>query len=555
MEMATSKEIYRRLTSIQVRDLELMDGSLLARALWSPRERLADNLCAKGVLDERDRHDLEDLWDAMRRIEPDRMDPTPLFENIYDLLLWVYVRIPEYELDATNGPSKLVFRGQRDAAWKLQTTGQRYLKTAQEQADEGDRIQRFLAAIRQQWPRYVVLTSELEQEAVAQHYGFYTSLIDFSTDLEIAAYFATVSCETPQGAIYLADSTTLLHDGRIRFVKIPEPFRRPNVQNGLFLKCDGTNGIDMDDAFWARFRQLGFRQQPRVQLDSLYQSLLTQLGLPSETWARTLDETVEAVDEIAPLAYRIHLRGGAKVMGPSGKVDTILQVDHEALTVLQGRAYPEFSAYPRRLHSLAGVITDDAQWGLATDIVRAIVAAGPGDLKNFIERSFEVVAEILGDDSITDVTGAIPMIQLARNLGQLYLETKDDHAFRETILRLSRAAWPKSILLIEPDSPKLRDKAKRIASRFWLRTDGQRIAQMDCATMKPQQVIRMFDAVETVRAMEAPFVILNLEYLLALIGEAQVKDLVETLFTLDHGVLVTTATAETNAATFTPFPA
>ena len=42
----------------------------------------------------------------------------------------------------------------------------------------------------------------MQYQAIAQHYGFFTSLLDFSWNLEIAAYFATVDAQDEIGVLY-----------------------------------------------------------------------------------------------------------------------------------------------------------------------------------------------------------------------------------------------------------------------------------------------------------------------------------------------------------------
>lgn len=94
----TSHEIYSGLLAIEVSPLGSFDGSTLARALRSPRPLLADNLRAKGALSVNDHRALIELWEAMRAIEPEREGSARLFDNVYDVLLWVYVHTPDFEM-------------------------------------------------------------------------------------------------------------------------------------------------------------------------------------------------------------------------------------------------------------------------------------------------------------------------------------------------------------------------------------------------------------------------------------------------------------------------
>lgn len=62
--------------------------------------------------------------------------------------------------------------------------------------------QQFLSALFRQHPELLTL-SLLESDALCQHYGFATELVDFTTSLEVAAFFATRGGMAPDiGVIY-----------------------------------------------------------------------------------------------------------------------------------------------------------------------------------------------------------------------------------------------------------------------------------------------------------------------------------------------------------------
>jgi hypothetical protein len=126
-----------------------------------------------------------------------------------DLLLWVYVLIPNYENSSSADPSKLIFRGHKDCNWSLTPTASRNLKTDGDRQENRLRIERFIRRIRAEFPEKL-LETEIEQEVVAQHYGreseSSTTLLDFTTDVDVAAYFATQPTAAKYGTIFMCDT-------------------------------------------------------------------------------------------------------------------------------------------------------------------------------------------------------------------------------------------------------------------------------------------------------------------------------------------------------------
>lgn len=97
-----------------------------------------------------------------------------------------------------------MFRGHTDAQWDLVPTLFRPPLTDPLIRRRQDYTERFIEDLKRS-SRQVGLDelSDLEYMAVAQHYGLYTSLLDFTWNLEVAAYFATTNCSPGQkGAIY-----------------------------------------------------------------------------------------------------------------------------------------------------------------------------------------------------------------------------------------------------------------------------------------------------------------------------------------------------------------
>jgi hypothetical protein len=135
-----------------------------------------------------------DLLDQIRRYprgEPTRdAEGVDVFPTIYDLLLWLF---PVMGIDGQN-----VFRGQADYRWLLVPTLFRGAPESEELARRQRRTFDFLNRLSSISENYRVLsesddpTKLVELLAVAQHYGYPTHLLDFTSDLRTAAFFATL---------------------------------------------------------------------------------------------------------------------------------------------------------------------------------------------------------------------------------------------------------------------------------------------------------------------------------------------------------------------------
>ena len=432
MDIALSHQTYRRLAAVHVEDLEFFDGADLARTLRCPRPSLAAKLLADGALSDDAHKELHELWEIMQRVEPQPGKDSFLFDNIFDLLLWVYVQTPEYEnaADETRR-SKLVFRGHRDAGWRLETTAQRLLRDPEASATNQEQIDRFIRAIAAEYPQKL-LETELEQQAVAQHYGesldqyegFATALLDFTTDVDIAAYFATKRpTAADHGTIFMCDTASLLRDGRVRFVKIPEHFARPNVQCGLFLKLPDALVTEQHQGLDGLFTRLDFTQHRLDDLRALEQSV----------------GDLEPRDEIAELADRVKTGKTIEESIPLAERFT------PGLTILHDPAHPEILVYGKRIANYAGIVTDEAQLCILTDVLNEIVKSSTTGVRNFISHVILMVDQaIFGEDAWEDVSGLQPFIELAKILLFSYRETGADTSSLE---RVTRAANPKNILL------------------------------------------------------------------------------------------------------------
>jgi hypothetical protein len=259
MTVQEAYEIHSRLRQIEVEDIDFLSSAQLAKALRSPRPGLAATLNKHGALGSSKRQELLALWARMQMIVPSREGTALAFDNIYELILWVYLTMAQREPPA--GETKLVFRGHRDENWQLTTTAQRELTTLEARELNERRISLFMALIASNLPLRLVHT-DIEREALAQHYGFATNLLDFTTDIDVAAYFATDNLEREKrGVVYLGDAMSCISQG-LSIVKLPERFRRPNIQRGLFIRAPA---VDPDNLL----TRMLFNHTDPAYLDSL----------------------------------------------------------------------------------------------------------------------------------------------------------------------------------------------------------------------------------------------------------------------------------------------
>ena len=117
----------------------------------------------------------------------------PLWIDINDVIKAI---IPIYWFEQREDRRKInmMFRGHADAEWDLVPTlfrppvNEKIIKHRRQYTDE------FMnALVKNVHDLKLKNLSELKLLAIAQHYGFYTHLLDFSRNLEVAAYFATYS--------------------------------------------------------------------------------------------------------------------------------------------------------------------------------------------------------------------------------------------------------------------------------------------------------------------------------------------------------------------------
>jgi len=139
----------------------------------------------------------------------------------------------------------VLLRGQYDSRWKLTTTLFRAKQKGSEFARrESERAQHFtseilkLSIVQSAYPSGI--TPE-HQQALLQHYGFPTDLIDCTFSFDIALYFAeggydnlpSPNPNTDCGAIYAFPTTSIPKNALV--ITIPPAIMRPSLQQGAFL--------------------------------------------------------------------------------------------------------------------------------------------------------------------------------------------------------------------------------------------------------------------------------------------------------------------------------
>ena len=156
-------------------------------------------------------------------------------ETIYEALVWTYYLSAKYELAG----AKVMYRGQRDAAWPIVSSKSRLGTglTPVFTQSLSDRIQ-----TNTKWD------FQEQLNAASQHYGFPTDLIDFSMDPDIAGYFAWLNGEENKtGSIYFTDATS--EGWQVSLVFLPPMFRRIHNQAGVFFEAKAFDLPDEEIRF------------------------------------------------------------------------------------------------------------------------------------------------------------------------------------------------------------------------------------------------------------------------------------------------------------------
>jgi len=153
-----------------------------------------------------------------------------------------------------------LFRGQAQN-WKLTSTRARLQET--EEQDAKEKMQRFMNFLTSD-PELLKYREDIDWTfAVAQHYGLPTPYIDFSTSVEVAAYFATNSNANKQNveSVILCLSEV---DFQEFIIHNHEPFEKGGAEPPYVANVDVEN-------LWRLQAQYGtFLYTPTIQIENLY---------------------------------------------------------------------------------------------------------------------------------------------------------------------------------------------------------------------------------------------------------------------------------------------
>ncbi|MGI9070478.1 MAG: hypothetical protein ACR2JB_03900 [Bryobacteraceae bacterium] len=246
----------------------------------------------------------------------------------------------------------------------------------------------------------------------------------------------------------MSDTATLLRDGRLRFVKIPEVFTRPNIQQGLFLQVpERAADVDSAESLPGLFKRLDFRQQDLSRFNTL--ALRSGQILP--------------VDEVAKLAADIR----------EGRItDAGVPLHHRlssALRIVEDRAHPEAWYYGGRISSYAGVVMHDARLLVLKDVLAELVKNGPSGIDDFVSWiRINIPLAVFGPS--TDVRWILPFLQLGAELAALYERLHDKKGYSAAFLR---SASPRSVLLLADPGEALQAEDRQLSTtrRYHLDSD------------------------------------------------------------------------------------
>jgi hypothetical protein len=162
------------------------------------------------------------------------------FPNIHALLFF---------LETLSLKRKLLYRGQVNGEWRLETTLARSVRNGVGSAAIARAKNGFLKAVEKLPDRRHLGLSGGEPEALCQHYGFPTDYLDFTWSLETAGFFALggderyrrpVDPPCATAAIWALDVMGLDRNDGIELVSLPAQVMRPWLQRGEFLNVAAT---------------------------------------------------------------------------------------------------------------------------------------------------------------------------------------------------------------------------------------------------------------------------------------------------------------------------
>lgn len=171
-------------------------------------------------------------------------------------------------------------------------------------------------------PLFQEFLKDRQIEAIAKHYGCTSKLIDFTTSLPIAAFFALGGQEfyklpkqlTEKGKIFKIVVSAPPLDFPVKLITVPSVFSRPNHQYGVFIEGENLEKYVYEYEFY-HFTE--FRSLEDEFLDFLpdvgplmHTSLASYLMPESDIWDRILEALENNPDvsiiDISKLFSEIH---------------------------------------------------------------------------------------------------------------------------------------------------------------------------------------------------------------------------------------------------------
>lgn len=262
-----------------------------------------------------------------------------VYQNIFEVV-WLHGFQQDYVVQ-----TRSLYRGQRDSRWRQVSSLLRGESLdVQTLVNRLTHTESFVAAVRSRYEEFFTAPpSDDELLAVAQHYGFATPLLDYTSSLRVAAWFATskaAEVTTPRsviGVIHLlkympesVESQTIadnpgiatfgllegatIHVGRTSYLRprLAAEDNRIARQQGLFVA-----GFQPRDLHGATLTSLHFWQEPGEVFEDPAANVTASYLLPDDSPLARLAKSVK--EQLPPEDARSLTRGlGATILPEPG---------------------------------------------------------------------------------------------------------------------------------------------------------------------------------------------------------------------------------------------
>lgn len=296
MQIEESKSMYLALSRFD-KELFVHGFSNQDReAFWSsPRPDLARKLFSQLSYGEREAAQLLEFVEACRQLQANKNPFVNVADDIYELMLIstrFWVERPDY-----------VCRGHGDEHWELIPSWYRSPVERDIQLYETAMNSRY-QRIEQERVGTKLNLSPFEREAVVQHYGSSTLLIDVTESIRIAAFFATFTLDKPlgtRGRLYILKTARFKEHGfsLLRASQIPKEFTRIHTTKGCFLQS-WERGTDFDDSgYLSRFTagessdSVSFAGRSGLKDPNRYTLEMQYIELGNDVWEFHFAQTAE----------------------------------------------------------------------------------------------------------------------------------------------------------------------------------------------------------------------------------------------------------------------